>query len=133
MKDSGPLFEFIRNFKDTSVGFFFGGTEIDKFGGIMIRFPFSPKKQPTPRAFRVTLPRYYEYSYRATNYVYTQHAPIQTGISVYTGTKLTYLYQNLTPGYVKRNSYVYKEAFDYIKTISERREEDENFFQFLKQ
>jgi hypothetical protein len=132
MKDSGPLFEFIRNFKDTSVGFFFGGTEIDKFGGIMIRFPFSPKKRPTPSTFRVTLPRYYEYSYRATNYVYTQHAPIQTGISVYTGTKLTYLYQNLTPNYVKRNAFLYKEAFDYIKMISERREEDENLFQFLK-
>ncbi len=133
MKDSGLLFEFSRNYKDTSVGFFFGETELDKFGGMMIRFPLSPQKRPKPRAFRLTLPRYYEYSYRATNFVYTQHAPIQTGISVYTGTKLTYLYQNLTPNYVKRTAYVYKEAFDAITTKSERRDEDDTLFHFLRE
>jgi hypothetical protein len=91
----------------------------------MLTFPFSPKHQPSPRFVRVTLPRYYEYSYRATNVVYTQHAPIQTGIAVYTGTKLTYIYQNLTPNYIRNNIRVYKEAFDYITLMSERRDEDE--------
>ncbi|MBN1479891.1 YjbH domain-containing protein [candidate division KSB1 bacterium] len=133
MRDSGPMFEFSRNFRDTSVGFFFGATEVDKFGGFMINFPFSPQKQPTPRIVRVTLPRYYEYSYRATNVVYTQHAPIQTGISVYTGTKLPYLYQNLTPNFVKNNIRVYKEAFDYITLTTERRDEDENLLHKLKE
>lgn len=132
MRDSGPMFEFSRNFRDTSVGFFFGATEVDKFGGFMINFPFSPQQQPKPRIVRVTLPRYYEYSYRATNVVYTQHAPIQSGISVYTGTKLTYLYQNLTPNYVKNNVRVFQEAFDVIH-MTERREEDENLLQTLKE
>ena len=129
MGDRGPLFEFSRNFYDTSVGVFFGTTELDKFGGFMLRFPFSVQKRPAPRRLRVTLPRYYEYSYRATNVVYTQHAPIQTGISIYTGTKLSYLYQNLTPNYVKNNIGKIKDAFDYITVDSERRDEDDTLFQ----
>ncbi|MBN1561906.1 YjbH domain-containing protein [candidate division KSB1 bacterium] len=128
MQDSGPLFEFSRNFRDTSVGFFFGSTELDKFGGIMLRFPFSPQKRSMPRSIRVTMPGYYDYSYRATNVIYTQHAPIQTGISVYTGTKLTYLYQNLTPNYVTNNIQVFRQAHQYVAQESNSKAEDENLF-----
>jgi hypothetical protein len=112
MKDSGWLLEFSRNFRETSVGAFAGSTEIDKFGGLFVRFAFSRKKQPAPAFLRVLLPRYYEYSYRATNKVYTQFAPIQSGIPVYTGTQLTYLYANLTPNYLCHNQFLFKQAYD---------------------
>lgn len=115
MKDSGWLLEFSRNFLENSVGAFAGSTEIDKFGGIFIKFSLARKKQPTPAVFRVVLPRYYEYSYRATNKVYTQHAPIQTGIPVYTGTRLTYLYANLTPNYLSHNQFLFKQVFEEKK------------------
>ncbi|MBN1466861.1 YjbH domain-containing protein [candidate division KSB1 bacterium] len=128
MQDAGPMFEFSRNFQETMVGCFFGATELDKFGGIMLRFPFSPQRRPRPRIVRLATPSYYDYSYRATNVIYTQHAPIQTGISVYTGTKLTYLYLNLTPSYVRNNLRVYREAYNYLTLESDRQDEDEYLF-----
>lgn len=126
MKDSGWLFEFSRNFRETTVGFFAGSTQIDKFGGLSLRFPFSRRVRAKPRVVRAVLPRYYEYSYRATNKVYTQHSPVQTGISVYTGTKLTYLYMHLTPNYVANNLQVFRMAYKSIHRKNERGDEEEN-------
>ena len=110
MKDRGPLFEVSRNFGENSVGVFAGDTKIDKFGGIYIKFPLARKKMAQPTLFRATLPRQYEYSYRATNFVYTQHAPIQTGISVYSGTRLPYLFNQLTPNYLHHNRHLFLKA-----------------------
>jgi len=126
MKDAGWLFEFSRNYGETTVGAFAGSTPIDKFGGIALRFPFSRSKKNKPKAVRAVLPNYYEYSYRATNKVYTQHSPVQTGISVYTGTKLTYLDMHLRPNYIVNNLDVFRSAFKSIHGKEERGDEEEN-------
>ena len=130
MGDSGWLFEFSRNFRENTLGIFAGSTQIDKFGGIALRFPFSRLKRNKPRIFRVTLPRYYEYSYRATNKVYTQHSPVQTGISVYTGTKLTYLDLHLTPNYVAHNLDRFLNAYNDLNIEEDGSGEEENLFHF---
>lgn len=130
MQDSGWMFEFSRNFHESSVGAFVGSTEFDKYGGLMIKFPLSRKKRPAPKVLRVGLPRYYEYSYRATNVVYTQHSPIQTGISVYTGNRLSYLYRNLTPNYVKHNFDVWRRALATTTQDTHPRDHVESLWQY---
>jgi hypothetical protein len=133
MKDSGWLLEFSRNFRENSVGVFGGSTEIDKFGGIYIRFAFSRKKQPAPAVIRVLLPHYYEYSYRATNFVYTQDNPVQTGIMVNTGTRLTSLYDHLTPNYIANNGILFKQAY-HAKQIkmNEKPDKPESLWQLYQ-
>jgi len=128
MKDSGWLFEFSRNLRENTVGIFAGSTSIDKFGGMMIRFPLSRQRRTRPRLLRLTMPRYYEYSYRATNKVYTTHSPVQTGISIYTGTKLTYLDLHLTPNYVANNLRQFHKAFQAIQAKPEREASREYLF-----
>jgi hypothetical protein len=125
MKDSGWLFEFSRNFRESTLGIFAGSTPIDKFGGIALRFPIGRFKKKRPGIVRLRLPRYYEYSYRATNKVYTQHSPVQTGISVYTGTKLAYLDLHLTPNYVANNLQRFHDAYKSIYTEEEGSGEEE--------
>lgn len=132
MQDSGLLFEFQRNYRDTTIGFFFGETELDKFGGITIRFPLAASKRPKPRLVRLTLPRYYDYSYRANKQVYAEEAPVQSGVTISTGTKLTYFYEHLTPNYIKHSLFLYKEAFDAIRINTKGQGEDEYLLQFLK-
>jgi len=132
MKDAGWLFEFSRNYGETTVGAFAGSTPIDKFGGLALRFPLSKLKRPKPRFMRAVLPRYYEYSYRATNKVYTQHSPVQTGISVYTGTKLSYLDLHLTPNYVVNNLDLFRSAFKSIHGKEERDGEEENLSSWFR-
>lgn len=133
MKDAGWLFEFSRNFRETTVGAFAGSTPIDKFGGLALRFPLSRLKRPKPGRVRAVLPSYYEYSYRATNKVYTQHSPVQTGISVYTGTKLSYLDMHLTPNYVVNNLDLFRSAFKNIYEKKEGGDEEENLRGWLQQ
>ncbi len=119
MKDSGWLFEISRDFRETGIGAFAGSTQLDKFGGIFVRLVLSRNKQPRPSVFRVVLPKYYEYGYRATNVVYTQHEPIQTGIAVNTGGRISALFGNLNPNYLRNNQFLFKKAYRL-------REEEEN-------
>ena len=114
MQDEGVRFRFSRYFGETLLGAYFTKTDRDKHGGFYMQIPLSRQKQPYPSRVRARLSDYYQFSYQASNQVYTYGEPIKTGLKISTGLSLTEFHKHLTPNYIKNNMHFFKLSLDYL-------------------
>jgi len=111
MGDSGPRISLMRNFGETSLGFYFTSTAEDKHGGVQVAIPLPPARRAKPAAFRINWPERYKLDYRATTRVYTIGPPIQTGISVNTGFDINDFYKRLNASTLANQVEIWQELW----------------------
>ncbi|MDZ7722018.1 MAG: YjbH domain-containing protein [candidate division KSB1 bacterium] len=103
MRDEGFSFDIARYFGETRLGFYVTRTDRDTHGGFRFTIPFSHPKHSAPNRLRIRWGEYYVWNYKASSEVYTYGGPIDTGISVQSGTEWRHVYKRLWPSYLKNN------------------------------
>ena len=108
MGDHGVTIDLARYFGETRLGFYVTRTDRDTHGGFRFTIPFSSPRHAAPGRLRLRWGEYYVWNYKASSEVYTYGGPIDTGISVQTGTNWTNMYERVWPACLKNNLQYFK-------------------------
>jgi hypothetical protein len=118
--EHGPSVMVSRKFADLEIGLLAAKTNMDEFGGLMLRVPLSPQRSTAPQRLRMKLPEYHTWRYSSTSQAHTQGQTVQTGVTVTTGTESIEWFNFFIPSYIKNNISLWRIAARMIQTEEEK-------------
>ena len=101
--EKGPSFMISRKFADIEIGLLAAKTNIDEFGGIILKVPLAPQKSANPQRLRMRLPEQHTWKYESTSLAHTQGQTVQTGIGITSGIEAIEWFRFFVPSYIKNN------------------------------
>lgn len=108
--ERGYSLQVSRKFADLEIGFLAAKTNIDDFGGLLLRIPLAPRKDSRPRTLRMKLPEYHTWRYSTTSLAHTQGQTVQTGVIVNSGPEAIEWFHFFMPSYIKNNIVLWRTA-----------------------
>ncbi len=113
--ENGPSIQISRKFADLEIGLLAAKTNIDKFGGLVLKIPLSPQKSGNPQKLRMRLPEYHTWKYESTSLAHTQGQTVQTGVMVTSAMEALDWLHFFVPTYIKNNIALWKTARQYLE------------------
>jgi len=113
--ENGPSIQVSRKFADLEIGLLAAKTNIDEFGGIVLKVPLSPQKSGNPQKLRMRLPEYHTWKYESASLAHTQGQTVQTGVMVTSAMEAMDWLHFFIPTFIKNNIALWKTANLYLE------------------